>query len=76
MQVGQALQEQDALDQRVGMAHLVDGLVILVVAQAMQPPVLEHAAVQEILVDRRQLVLEHFVEVLDDLGIALHGAGS
>jgi hypothetical protein len=28
--------------------------------------------VQEVLVDRRELVAQHFVEVLDDLGVAFH----
>jgi hypothetical protein len=30
--------------------------------------------VQEILVDRGQLILEDLVQIIDDLGIALHGA--
>jgi hypothetical protein len=28
---------------------------------------------QKILIDRGQLVLEYLVEIIDDLGIALHG---
>jgi hypothetical protein len=34
--------------------------------------VIEHAVMQELLVDRGQLVLERLVQKIDDLGIALH----
>ena len=37
---------------------------------------LQHAIMQEILVDRRQLVFQGDVEEFDDLGITLHGDGS
>jgi len=70
--VGQALEEQDALDQLVGVLHLVDRLVILVLAELLQPPVLVHARVQEVLVDGHQLVAEDLVQVLDDLLVAFH----
>jgi hypothetical protein len=36
--------------------------------------VLEHLGVQEILIDRGQLVRQHVVQVLYNLGIAFHGA--
>ena len=55
------------------MLHLVDRLVILDMRQLAIAPVLQHAGVQEVLVDGRQLILQHHVEVLDDLRIALHG---
>ena len=35
-------------------------------------PMTQHAGMKEILIDGRQLVLEHDVEVLEHLGIALH----
>ena len=37
LQVRQALEEQDALDQLVGVLHLVDRLVVLVVAEPVEP---------------------------------------
>jgi hypothetical protein len=33
---------------------------------------LVHAGMQEILVDRGELVAEHAIQVLDDLGVAFH----
>ena len=73
LQVRQALEEEDARDQRVGMLHLVDRLVVLVVAELRIAPVPEHAGVQEVLVDRGELVGQHRVEVAKHLGIAAHG---
>jgi hypothetical protein len=34
---------------------------------------IQHAIVEEILIDRGQLVLEHLVQIFDNLGVALHG---
>src|SRR5690606_26741374 len=64
---------QNALGQLVRMLHLVDRLVVLVLGEFLQPPVLQHLGVQEVLVDRDQFVVQRLVEVLDDLGVALHG---
>jgi hypothetical protein len=72
LQVRQAFQEQDALHQSVGVLHLVDRLVVGVLAQARQSPVIEHPRVQKVLVDRGQLVLEDLVQRLQDDGVALH----
>jgi hypothetical protein len=69
---GQPLEEQDALDQPVGVLHLVDRLLLLVLLQLLQAPVAEHAGVQEVLVDRGELVIERLVEVLDDFRVAFH----
>ena len=73
LKVRQAFQEQDALDHLIGVLHLVDRLVIFDMRQLAIAPVLQHAGVQEVLVDGRQLILQHHIEVLDDLRIALHG---
>ena len=59
--------------EQAGMLHLVDGFLVLVLGEFGQPPVLQHLGVQEVLVDRGQLVVERLVEVFDDLRIALHG---
>ena len=73
LEVRQALEEENALRQLVGMLHLVDGLVVFVLGEFLQAPVLQHLGVQEVLVDRDELVVERLVEVVDDLGVALHG---
>src|SRR6185312_13601668 len=62
-----------ASDQAVGVLHLVDRLGALVLGQLLVAPVVVHPAMQEVLVDRDQFVAQHLVEVLDDLGVALHG---
>jgi hypothetical protein len=54
------------------MLHLVDGLLVLLLLELLEAPVAGHARVQEVLVDRRQLVLEREVEEFDDLGVAAH----
>ncbi len=48
--------------------------VIFELGELADAPVLQHPVVQEILVDRGQLVLERDVEKLDDLCVALHGS--
>ena len=37
-----------------------------------EAPVAAHLAVDEVLVDGRQLVRERIVEIVDDFGVALH----
>src|SRR5882672_1482580 len=72
LQIGKPFEKQYPLDQPVGVLHLVDRLVVLVLGEPLQAPVLEHARVQEVLVDRRELVREDLVQVLDDLLVAFH----
>ena len=74
LQIGQAVQKQDALDQPVRVAHFVDGLVVFDLAQPPHAPVVEHAGVQKILVDGGELVLERLIEEVQDFGVSLHGA--
>src|SRR5581483_990625 len=74
LEVRQSLEKQDPLDQAIGMLHLVDRLLALVVLELLQTPVAEHAGVQEVLVDRGELVEQHLVQVLDDLAVAFHAA--
>src|SRR3984893_68025 len=54
------------------MLHLINGLVLLGLFQLLEPPMAEHAGMQEILVDRGQLVLQHEIQMLQNLWIALH----
>ena len=58
------------------MLHLVDRFVALVFGELVDPPVLQHAVVQPVLVDRGELVGERLVEIVNDLRIALHDAFS
>ena len=72
LQVRQALDRQDALDQAIGVLHLLDRLLVLMLGQLLEAPVLQHARMQEVLVDRGQLVLQLRVQIFQNLGIALH----
>ncbi|MET3146617.1 UNVERIFIED_ORG: hypothetical protein ABIB63_002415 [Xanthomonas axonopodis] len=72
LEIGKTFEKQNAVGQLVRMLHLVDGFLVLMLGQFFQAPVLQHLGVQEVLVDRSEFVVEHLVEVLDDLGIALH----
>ena len=36
------LEEEDTVDQQVGVLHFLDGFLILVLAELLQSPVLEH----------------------------------
>src|SRR3546814_228474 len=73
LEVGEATKEEDAVGELVGMLHLVDRLFAFERGEACDAPIVEHAIMQQILVDRGQLVLERFVEEIDDFFVALHG---
>jgi hypothetical protein len=73
LQVGHPLEVEDALDQLVGVAHLVDRLTLGVLGQAAVAPVGLHLGVSEVLVHGRELGRENVVEQLDDLGGRVHG---
>jgi hypothetical protein len=64
---------QDARDQLVGVLHLADGLLAHLVPEPVVAPVLAHAGVDEVLVDRGQLVGEDLVQGVDDLIVSTHG---
>src|SRR5438552_2775226 len=72
LQIGQAVEEQDALDQLVGVLHLVERGVVLAVAELCDAPMAQHPRMQKILIDRGQLVLEHRIQMLDDGLVAPH----
>jgi len=52
--------------------HFVDRLVVLVLCELSETPILVHLRVQEVLVDRYKLVVEDFVEVANNVGVAFH----
>ncbi len=73
LQIGQAVEEQNALDQLVGMLHLVDRLAVFVGAELGDAPMPQRAGMQEILIDRGKLVFQHRIQMLQDGRIATHG---
>ena len=62
LHVRQALEEEDALDQLVGVLHLVDRLLADVLVEPLVAPVLAHLRVQEVLVDGGELAGEDLVQ--------------
>ena len=72
LEVGHAVEEEDALDQLVGVLHLVDRLVAEVLRERLVAPVVEHLVVDEVLVHGRELGGEDLVEQLDDLSVSSH----
>src|SRR5262249_3603482 len=52
--------------------HLFDRFLALLLGELGVAPVVEHAVVQPILVNRTQFVLESIIENIDDLFLAFH----
>src|SRR6266850_2085975 len=74
LHVGHALEVEDALDQLIGVAHLTNRFLAELLPQPLVAPVLAHPAVDEILIDRRELGREDLVQEGDDLLVASHSA--
>jgi len=72
LHVRQALEVEHALDEIVRVLHLADRLLAELLVEALVAPVFAHAGVEEVLVDRGELVREHLVQQVDDGGVALH----
>ena len=72
LQIGQALQKQNALDQLVGMLHFLNRFFLKLFRKLVITPVERHARMQEILVDRGQLKLQRMIEIFDNFLIAFH----
>ena len=73
LQVGMPFEKDDALDDLVGVVHLVDGFLVFLLGKLRHAPIGQHPRMQEVLVDGGQLVLEDAVQVFDRLGV---GAGA
>ncbi len=72
LQVGQAVEHEDAVHQLVSVFHLANGFLVFLFGQLVEAPVFEHAVVHKVLVDGGELVLELRLQVRNDLGIAFH----
>src|SRR5580704_4975303 len=72
LQVGQPVEKENALDQLVGVLHLVDRLLVDLLAEVLVPPVRTHLGVEEVLADGRELAGQDVVQQIDDSGVALH----
>jgi hypothetical protein len=73
LQVGQPVQVEDAVDQLLGVAHLLQGDLAVAPGQPLIAPVGAHPGVQEVLVDGGQLEGQVLVEQLEDARVTLQG---
>ena len=55
------------VDQLVGVVHLLDRFLALLLGELGEAPVVEQAVVQPVLVDGAELELQRLVKLLDDL---------
>ena len=60
----------------VGVVHLLDGFLTLLLGELCVAPVVQKAIMQPILVDGPQFEKQRFVKPLDDLYVALHVVNS
>src|SRR5918997_5772386 len=72
LEVGEAFQKDDALDEAVRVVHLLDGFLAPGLGEALVAPIIQEPVMQPVLVDRRQLAAQAAIEILDNLRIALH----
>src|ERR1017187_10284786 len=69
---GRCIEEQNSLDEDLGVLHLVDGLLLDERSELVVLPVLTHLRVEEVLVDGRQLFFQRGIQFNDDFRISLH----
>ena len=74
LHVGETVEKNNALDDLVGVLHLLDRLLAPILGEVAVAPVVQQPVMQPVLVDGRQFVPQAAVEIFDDLGVALHGA--
>ena len=70
--VRQAVQQQDAVGDRLGVPHFVERFSAGVLRQLGEAPVLLHLGMQKILVDRGELTGQLLVEQAQNIRITLH----
>jgi 1-deoxyxylulose-5-phosphate synthase len=73
LQVRMAFEEDDALDELVGVMHLFDGFGALLGGKLLHTPIGEQAEMHPVLVHRTELEEQRLVKPLDDLCFAFHG---
>src|SRR6266478_4206087 len=72
LHVGKTIEENDAVNEFIGVFHLFDGLLAPFFGESLVAPVLEQAIVQPILIDGRKLVTQRLVEVFNYGCISAH----
>lgn len=73
LQIGQPFKKKNALDQLIGMFHFVDGFVIFFFVEFAKAPIFVHPGMEEVLIDRCQLVGKGFIKEFDNFRVTFHG---
>ena len=73
LQIGQPIEKENAFNQLVGVFHLSNRLGVFVGSELAHAPMPEHAGMQEVLIDRGQLVFKNRVQMLQNNRIATYG---
>ena len=76
LQIGEALEKDDALDQLVGVMHFLDRFRLPFLGEIAKTPIVEQPVMQPVLIDGGQFVAQPLVQIFDDLGVALHASRS
>src|SRR5690606_41622267 len=76
LQIWVAFEEDDTVDQLVGVMHFFDGFLTLFLGKTRETPIIEKAVVQPVLVYRTKLEKQCLVKPLDDLWFAFHSMNS
>ncbi len=74
LHVGDAVQKEDALDEFIGVFHLLHRVSAFRGGDLLVAPVLAHLVVDVVLVDRREFGGQDIVQSGDDFRIALHAS--
>ncbi len=74
LHVGKTVEEDDAMHELVGVLHFLDRFLAPLLGEVVVAPVLQQPVMEPILADRRELAAQALVEIIDDLGVALHGS--
>src|SRR4029077_5110271 len=72
LDVRNTFEVEDALDELIGVLDLADRFFTELLPEPLVAPVLAHPAVDEVLIDRRELGCEDLVQEGDDLLVASH----
>src|SRR6202044_3788274 len=76
LHVGEAVEKDDAVDELVGVLHLLDGLLAPLLGEIAIAPIVQQPVMQPILVDRGKFMPQGLVEIIDDDRLTAHGSVS
>src|SRR3569623_1867829 len=76
LHVREAIKEQDAVGEAIGVMHFLDRFLAPLLGQFLQAPMVQKAEMNPILVDGREFAPQSLVQIVDNLRITLHSHSS